>query len=309
LSRFIPIALVLTAGCAWAQIDLGRVLSASTPLRVVAFGDFGSGSRGQIETAKALQRRNQEQPYSLGLTLGDNFYRCGVRSVHDPKWKTRWEDLYTPLGIRFYASLGNHDYGHPTPMCMGYSASPQAEIDRTVLSQSWVMPARYYTYTAGPVRFIAIDTEGWKPAQLQWIRETLEASRNEPGIQWRVVYGHHPIFSSGFHANERRIGRLRRELLPVLKANNVDLYICGHDHNIEHLRSGGIEFLVSGGGGAHLRPAKNTRPESLFTSGGHGFLELAINAERIEAQFYDTKLRPLEPAPVVLSRDSAAGAQ
>jgi hypothetical protein len=290
-------------------MDLGRVLPPEMPLHVVAFGDFGSGGRGQIETAKALQRRNRDQPYTLGITLGDNFYRCGVRSVNDKKWKTRWENLYTPLGIRFYASLGNHDYGHPPAMCLGFAASPQAEIDRTEHSQSWVMPARYYTFTAGPVRFVAIDTEGWNPAQLDWIQKTLEASRDEPGIRWRIVYGHHPIYSSGFHANERRIGRLRRELLPVLKANNVDLYVCGHDHNIEHLRSDGIEFFVSGGGGAHLRAAKNTRSESVFTTGGHGFLELTIDADRIEGQFYDTDLHPLEPNPLVRLRNGTAGGQ
>ena len=127
------------------------------------------------------------------------------------------------------------------------------------------MPARYYTYKAGPVQFIAIDTEGWSDAQLEWIKQTLTASADDPDIKWRVVYGHHPIYTSGVHLNERRIGELRLKLLPVLKAAHVDVYICGHDHDLEHLRSDGMEFLICGGGGAKLRGFWHKDPLSVFT--------------------------------------------
>ena len=285
-----------------AQENLGRVVPADRPLHVVAFGDYGTGSRNQIDVAHAIARRAEQQPFDFGLTMGDNFYRCGVRSLSDSKWKTRWEDLYTPLGIPFYASLGNHDYGHPPVICPAEHASPDVEVEYSKHSPSWRMPARYYSFTAGPVLFIAIDTEGWSRKQLDWIKQTLADSQNDPAIKWRIVYGHHPMMTSGVHLNERRIGELREVLLPVLKEAKVDVYICGHDHDMEHLRSDGMEFFICGGGGAELRKFHGKKPASVFQAVKYGFLDLRIDEHSIAVQFFDTHLEPLETPMATLNR-------
>jgi hypothetical protein len=285
-----------------AQKDLGRVIPADRPVHLVAFGDYGSGNQHQASVAHSLQQRTAQSPIDFGLTMGDNFYLCGVRSVSDQKWQNRWENLYTPLGIHFYASLGNHDYGHPPAICPINRSSPSAEVAYTDHSQSWTMPARYYTFAAGPVRFFAIDTEGWTAAQLEWIKGALTASANEPGIRWRIVYGHHPVSSSGLHANERRIGQLLRELLPVMTAAKVDLYVAGHDHNMEHLHLSDIELLVCGTGGAKLRsPSHHPKAASVFTASQYGFLDLIVDPDRLTAQFFNTALTPLENPPLTLS--------
>jgi hypothetical protein len=75
-------------------------------------------------------------------------------------WTARWEELYTPLGIPFYASLGNHHYGHPPVICPAGKGSPDAEVAYSEHSKSWRLPSRYYTFVAGAARFFAIDTEG-----------------------------------------------------------------------------------------------------------------------------------------------------
>lgn len=277
-----------------AQIDLGRVAPAGQAEHIVAFGDFGTGSTHQHDVARAIARRHAETPFQFGMTMGDNFYVCGVRGVSDQKWETHWEALYTPLGIPFYASLGNHDYGHPPAMCPGMGASPRAEIERTEHSRSWRMPAHYYTFAAGPARFVAIDTEGWNDGQLAWVEKTLAAAAKEPGIKWRIVYGHHPIFTSGMHINERRISVLRRQLLPLLKTYKVDLFIAGHDHDMEHLRVDGMEFLICGSGGAALRKVRHKQPQSIFTATEYGFLDLSIEDRRITAKLFNTGLAVLE---------------
>lgn len=295
----IPVFLILPLPL-FAQADLGRVLPADMPLHVLAFGDFGSGNSHQQKTAQAMQERNRESSFNLGITLGDNFYRCGVRNTHDKKWRTRWEDLYTPLGIPIYASLGNHDYGHPPAICPTFRGSPDAEVAYTKLSQSWRMPARYYTYAAGPVRFIAIDTEGWSEAQLTWLEQVLRDSAKDPSIRWRIVYGHHPIYSSGHHANERRIGALRRAFVPLFRKYHVDLYIAGHDHGLERLEYQGTDLLISGGGGAHLRGLTHPKQESKFAAVKNGFVELNIDQNRLNAQFFDADAQPLEQQPLAL---------
>jgi len=287
LALFLPFSLV-------AQKDAGRVTPEGRPIHVVAFGDFGDGSSHQQEVADAIARRHQRSPFDLGITMGDNFYRCGVRSIHDRKWETRWERFYSPLGITFYPTLGNHDYGHPPIICPQGGSSAQAEIDYTGHSASWKMPAKYYTFTAGPVRFIAIDTEGWSLTELEWIENTLDESAKEPDIRWRVVYGHHPIYTSGVHLNQRKIRVLRAQLLPFLVKGGVDFYISGHDHDLEHLQADGIDFLIDGGGGAGLRAFHHKEAESVFEKSEHAFLDLTIDEHNFTARFLDTDLKSAE---------------
>lgn len=277
-----------------AQQDLGRVLAEKEAVHLVALGDFGSGDKNQVAVAKAMAERNSQERFDLGISLGDNFYRCGVRNAKDARWKTRWEDLYTPLGIPFYASLGNHDYGHPPIICPRGGASPEAEIERTKYSESWRLPARYYTFIAGHARFFAIDTEGWSKAQSAWLKQTLVETDQEPGVQWRIVYGHHPMYTSGTHLNQRRIGALRRELAGLFQATHVDVYIAGHDHDMEHLRVDGVEYLICGAGGAKLRKIRRAQPESVFHATTFGFLDLTIDEHTLTARFLDTDLVSLE---------------
>jgi tartrate-resistant acid phosphatase type 5 len=298
-----PLLLILLLQTAlFAQLDAGRTIPADRPIRVVAFGDFGTGDEHQKAVASAIALRNAQAPFNMGMTMGDNFYLCGVRSVKDSKWKSRWEDLYTPLGFPFYAALGNHDYGNPPVICPAQRGSPDSEVAYTAHSTSWKMPARYYTYRAGPVQFIAVDTEGWSDAQLEWIKETLVASATDPDVKWRIVYGHHPIYTSGVHLNERRIGELRLRLLPVLKAGHVDIYICGHDHDLEHLRSEGMEFLICGGGGAKLRGFWHKDPLSVFTDSAHAFLDITIDPRKFTAQFLDVNLKSLETPIMIVDK-------
>ena len=285
-----------------AQTDVGRVFPTDKPLHIVAFGDYGSGSSHQHDVAQAILKRNAEAKFDFGITLGDNFYRCGVRNVDDPLWKSRWEELYTPLGILFYVSLGNHDYGHPPIICPLQQASAESEVEYTNHSQSWRMPARYYTFTAGPARFFTLDTEGWSQEQLEWIGKALSASRNEPGVKWRIVYGHHPIYTSGVHLNQRRISEIRRELIPIFKEEKVDLYIAGHDHDMEHLRSDGMEFLICGTGGAELRKVRRQQKISAFANSVYGFLDITIDQQRITAEFLDTGLKSLENPKMVATK-------
>ena len=93
---------------------------------------------------------NRKTPFDFGVTLGDNFYERGMSSPSDARWKSQWDELYDPLGIKVFGSLGNHDWG--------LSDSPAAEILYSERSPSWRMPAPYYTFTAGPAQFFALDT-------------------------------------------------------------------------------------------------------------------------------------------------------
>ena len=236
------------------------------PVRVVAFGDFGTGSAAQMALGKTLAAYHAARPFDLGITLGDNFYSTGMESPSDPRWQTQWEQVYGPLGITFYAALGNHDWGHPD--------SPASEIHYSARTTTWRMPSSYYTFSAGAVQFFALDTQSvaLSERQLRWLDAELSRSQ----ARWKIVYGHHPIFSGGAYEDRPD---LIGKLLPLLR-NRADAYICGHDHNLQALRpDGNVRFYVAGGGGASLY---DLRPyeRSVFSSRSNGFA--VIDADRTQ---------------------------
>jgi tartrate-resistant acid phosphatase type 5 len=270
------------------------VKSADVPVRVLAFGDFGNGSGEQKMVAQTIATYHQGQRFDFAITLGDNFYSVGMESPSDLRWKTWFEDLYGPLGIPFYASLGNHDWGHPD--------SPAAEILYSGLTPTWRMPAAYYTFTAGPVQFFALDTQSVALAQKQ--REWLDRELTNSQARWKVVYGHHPIYSDGNYEDRPD---LIASLLPIL-ANRVDAYICGHDHNLQALQAQrGVRFYVAGGGGAGLYDVTES-PRSLFVSRSNGFAVLEADATRLVVKLVDAtgKVVYEEPISKTLTTPSAS---
>jgi tartrate-resistant acid phosphatase type 5 len=251
--------------------------AAVEPVRVLAFGDFGNGTENQKQVAAAMMRYHRQTPFDFAVTLGDNFYSEGMESPADARWKTWWDELYDPLGIKFYATLGNHDWG--------LADSPAAEILYSEKSPSWRMPAPYYTFTAGPVQFFALDTNEISEAQVLWLTEQLDQSR----ARWKLVYGHHPIYSAGAHEDSQR---LINQLLPVLKGR-ADVFLAGHDHDLQHLKpEGALHFFIAGGGGANVRPVK-PHPRTLFAKNSYGFAVIEADAERLKVRFVDPNLSEL----------------
>lgn len=233
-------------------------LSGDLPVRILAFGDFGEqpthGYGEQRGLSRVMAAYHDDHAFDFGITLGDNFYPRGLSSPDDPRWESQWERLYSPLGVRIYAVLGNHDHYEP--------GSPEAEQARSAKSATWCLPRPWYTFTAGPVQLFAVETTVYdKPeevegidgaAQLEWLDRALAASR----ARWKVVYGHHPIYSNGEHGRPGRgsLPRVKGPLLPLLRKHKVDVYIAGHDHDLQALApEDGIHFFVSGAGGRHLR--------------------------------------------------------
>lgn len=248
------------------------VKPAGQPIRVLAFGDYGTGTAAQTSTAKAMVAYNQSHPFDFGITLGDNFYSTGMVDTTNKRWQTQWEQLYSPMNIPFYATLGNHDWGS--------SDSPAAEILYSEKSKSWHLPAPYYTFTAGPVQFFAFDTVEVNEAELEWLDSELAKST----ARWKVVYGHFHIYSATRLDNKVLIERL----LPILKKRRVDVYLNGHDHNLQEEKpEDGVHFFISGGAGAGLYDF-NPYDRTIFKEKLNGFTVLEADANRLQIKFVGT---------------------
>jgi tartrate-resistant acid phosphatase type 5 len=244
-------------------------IGAPQSIRVLAFGDFGDGNEPQRATAAAMVAYHKSHPFDFGITLGDNFYPNGIASLADPRWKSQFEDLYGPMGIKFYATLGNHDYYDPK--------SPGVELDYSKASPDWRLASYYYTFVAGPVQFFAIDTVCLTQPELDWLAQQLASSK----ARWKLVYGHYPLYSATVEDRD-----LIRRLLPVLKAGAVDIYLSGHHHNLQVLKpDGNLHFWISGGGGAHVHPLRWVYERAVYKEKVNGFTVLEADDHAFTARF------------------------
>ena len=65
--------------------------------------------------------------------------------------------------------------------------------------------------------------------QLAWFEAELKRPRTTPFLG---VIAHHPVFSDGPHGDHPV---LIRDWDPLFRKYHVDLYMAGHDHDLQHL--------------------------------------------------------------------------
>ncbi len=101
--------------------------------------------------------------------------------------------------------------------------------------------------------------DDYDSAQLQWLERSLEESVRERPNGWRIVFLHHPVYTSIVNHCERPdVQGLRSNLLDLLKGR-VHLVLSGHAHAFEWFRSDALPnagiFVTGGGGQISLRPS------------------------------------------------------
>ncbi len=263
-------------------------------LNFAVIGDWGrEGHEGQTEVAAQMAKACKDFSASFVVSLGDNFYENGVSSVDDPHWHKSFENVYSAesLQVPWYVILGNHDY----------RGSCEAQIEYGKLHPRWIMPARYYSKVhpvdaSTQLEFFYIDTSPFieeyfkeadmaavltqdTTAQLKWLDQALTSSK----AQWKIVHGHHPIYSAGAGHGPQQ--ELIARLLPLLQKHKVQAYFAGHDHDLQHLKTGGLNMLISGGGSRH-RPVFPVI-QSQFAQGCSGFTMVSLKANEMQVRFVD----------------------
>ncbi len=73
----------------------------------------------------------------------------------------------------------------------------------------------------------------------------------------------------------------------MLQKHGVRIYFCGHDHVLQHLVHGDVNFFVCGGGASH-RVVKQ-RNDVRFGAGSSGFLSMTLTAAAAQATYIDDK--------------------
>jgi hypothetical protein len=262
--------LSVMGGTALASIALP---ADAADFRFAAIACTGTGGKGQYAVAKVLADTHARNALGLVLLGGDNIYNDGeIKKIN-----AVFERPYAPLlasKVPFYAVLGNHDVR---------TNNGEDEL------RYFKMPGRYYTFTEGGIQFFALDTNvnaDWKN-QMLWLDQALSQSKTKI----KIVYGHHPVYSSGFYKNNPRSVR---DLAPILSAHKVTLYLNGHEHDYERTKLiNGVTYLNCGGG-AGLRPVGQSEFTAISRSALHCVTferrgsKLILTALGTDGQAFDT---------------------
>lgn len=279
------------------------------PLHFLMVGDWGVDNapdiRNQTSVAGAMATYLQKWKFDLDslLMLGDNFYGNMPGGAQSSRWQSGFETMYpsSVFDCPAYAVPGNHDY----------QRSPNSKVDAQFAyaalgTSRWTMPGRYSTLhmpgTGTPlVEFFFVDsnmpneraqpnppdpsyytpTDAQRMEQLNWLTTALA----QPKVStYRIVVGHHPLYSNGPHGDN---ATLIRDWDPLFRANGVDVYLAGHDHDLQHLEFAGhpTSFVSSGGGGAPLNSLKTTYGP--YSGRVYGFTHLNLTGTQMIVRHLD----------------------
>lgn len=271
-------------------------------LHFLVIGDWGrNGENYQQEVANGMGKAAHDLDADFIIATGDNFYPYGVASTQDYHWISSFETIYRAqsLHVRWYPVLGNHDYG----------SNPDAQVEYSKLSSRWSMPSRYYSKTfrerdtSQSVLIVFLDTDpiekelrgnpydslkyrpGYVAEQKKWLEEQLASSK----AKWKIVVGHHPLYTGGWRKDSKDVANMKAFLEPIFTKYKVDVYIAGHEHHLEHVKPAGPTHHIISGAGSEARPVKLHPNGGKFAVGTQGFACFSVTAKEILVQFIDYK--------------------
>ncbi len=257
----------------------------NSPVQFFVISDYGFiGEEQQKDVAKAMSDLGSKIRLDFILTCGDNFQNMGVSSVSDSLWYYNFENIYNLKGLNvpWYPALGNHDY----------FGNPEALIQYSSVNPMWKMPSNYYCFTKSlnsqnKILFVVIDTNNllneiaqmnedsslYSIEQFKWLDSVLINHKEK----WVVVTGHHPVYSSGIVHGDTP--ELIKYLKPIFDKYKVDFYICGHDHQFEHihLKDTYTDFVITGVGGSPRTTYKGINTIFIASVAGFTFVQAYNN--------------------------------
>lgn len=271
-------------------------------LHFITIGDWGrNGADHQEKVAKQMTRTATLLRTAFVISTGDNFYPSGVVSERDPLFERSFENIYSDFSLQndWYLVLGNHDY----------MTNPDAEVAYSKISRRWKMPARYYAKTfaingdtAQQVLVAFMDTNPLIPefyhntqygpnvrtqdsaAQKKWLDSLL--SQPSGNIRWKIVVGHHPLYTGGGRTTSYDTKAIYATLKPLLDKHAVDVYLSGHEHSLQHIAPEGATPQFISGAASERTPVKLI-PGAKMVASAYGFLVFSITAGELLVQAVD----------------------
>ncbi len=285
--------LITTTNYPFLNSDLPTGETAPDEVRFAAVGDTGTGDKEQYEVAGQMLKIQEKSRFDLLLFLGDNIYESGSPGDFEKKFLKPYEGLIQNQ-VEMRACIGNHD----------------APNQYGVLLQKMIfgMGAKtYYSFNRKNdlIEFFALDStilvkenELEKKLQMGWFEQSLAKSK----AIWKVVFLHHPLYSSarrhGLESDDAdKMMNLRELIEPLLQKFKVKIVLNGHDHVYEHPQpQAGIHYFTSGSGG-QLRKGNLERTSPFFGFGDdqtNSFILFSVKPDAAEFWAIDSHGNILE---------------
>lgn len=194
-------------------------------LRFAVIGDSGTGDSHQYAVGKQLAAQRDRVPYGFVLMAGDNIYGRDRAKDYEQKFTRPYQPILD-AGVKFYASLGNHD-----------------DPEQALFKPFNMNGEKYYTFKPekSSARFFALDSNYIDDKQLAWLEKELAAS----GSDWKIMFFHHPLYSSGGTHGSADLQRAKLE--PIFLKHGVNVVISGHEHFYERVKpQKGIAYFTLG---------------------------------------------------------------
>jgi hypothetical protein len=280
----VTLIVVFVIGAVAAAQDL-RLPNKAGTIKFAVVGDTGTGDKHQLAVAKQIATYRDRFPFPFTIMVGDNLY-----GGHSPKdFEKKFERPYKPLldaGVKFYATLGNHD-------------DPSERFYKPFNMNG----ERYYTFKPSfnaKVRFFALDSTYMDDKQLQWLGQQLAAS----GSDWKICFFHHPPYSSGETHGSATV--LRDQLEPLFVKYRVNAVFTGHEHFYERIApQKGIAYFIAGSS-AKLREGDIQR-SPLRAAGfdeGYAFMLVEIDGDNLHYQTITDEGKTIDAGVVKKSPDT-----
>jgi predicted phosphodiesterase len=238
-------------------------------VKFAVIGDTGTGDKHQLAVAQQLTATRGQFPFDFVIMMGDNLYGGNRPKDYDKKFAVPYKPLLD-AGVKFYASLGNHD-------------DPSERFYKPFNMNG----ERYYSFKPNnsSVRFFALDSNYMDDKQLKWLEDQLTAS----GSDWKICFFHHPPYSSGeAHGSDLT---LREHLEPLFVKYGVNVVFTGHEHFYERIKpQKGIAYFIAGSS-AKLREG-NIAPSDLEAKGfdqGYTFMLVELAGDDLYYQTLSEK--------------------
>lgn len=220
--------------------------------RFLAFGDSGTGGRGQYQLAEQMAKSQ----FDLVIHTGDLVYKRGEARDYPKKFFAPYAKILP--SIPFMPVIGNHDYDTDRGLPL---------IKTFVLPRNrpkGIAPERHYWFDYGCARFVAVNADAeedeLRDRVVPWM---VRVFKSAPG-RWRFLYTHYPLYTGS--TDRGPVEKFRKILLPALERSGVDVVFSGHNHLYERSKpilagkivtqAEGVVHVVTGAGGAELRPTK-----------------------------------------------------
>jgi acid phosphatase type 7 len=248
----------------------GEFATAPPPGEAFSFVVFGDTRSNAGAHKNVVERVRREVPDFI-LATGDMVNE----GTNAQEWQVFFDverDLLRDNAL--FPAIGNHDR-EPRPARTAenyrkFFAVPDDSPD----------PERYYAFTYSNARFLVLDSNLYSFAltdQTAWMERELTAAVQDARIRHIFVVMHHPPFSTSIHGGH---AELREMWSPLFEKYRVEAVFSGHDHTYEHCTHNGVQYLVSGGGGAPLYP-KDPRADKVDAQASRYF-ERTYNFLRVQ---------------------------